>query len=434
MMTDRIRFSLHRILPSWVLLSWLLVLATPALAQAEPRFKLRGFATLGAVHSSEDQADFVASPFQPRGAGFSRDWDAGVDSKLALQLDAALNEQWSAVLQVVSQRRHDGSFTPQVEWANIKYQVTPDFSLRAGRTLLATFIASDTRLLGYGNPWVRPPLEVYGLLPVTNTDGVDGTYRFRVGSSTHSTQLSLGGTELDLPGNGKIKASDIVGLNHSIERGALTVRGGFLRAQVDVSTPDLEALFAQLTQFGSGLSMTPGLEPVGAQALALVERYRFDNRRITAATIGAIYDPGDWLLIAEWGRLDGPEVLADSSTWQITGGLRFGNFTPYLSYARRHAEPADEPGIDTRFLPPPLAQPAAALNAGLQQTLVQLAASQRTASVGLRWEVRPNAALKLQFDRVDRESGSAGTFVNLQPGFRLGGESNLISLSLDLVF
>ena len=429
MMMDRIRFNLH-----WALLVWLLAAAMPVVAQTEPSFRLRGFATLGAVHSSDQQSDFVASPFQPSGAGYSRSWDAGVDSKLALQLDGSFNDQWSAVVQVVSQRRYDGSFTPQVEWANIKYQVTPDLSVRAGRTLLATFIASDTRLLGYGNPWVRPPLEVYGLLPVTNTDGVDGTYRFRIGDTTHSTQLSFGRTELDLPNGGQIEAKNIVGLNHSIERGALTVRGGFLRAKVDVSTPELEALFVGLTQFGAGLSMTPGLEPVGAQALALVDRYRFESRRITAATIGATYDPGDWLLIAEWGRLDGPEVLADASTWQITGGLRFGGFTPYVSYARRHADPANEAGIDTRFLPPPLAQPAAALNAGLQQTLVQFAASQRTASIGLRWEVRPNAALKLQFDRVDREAGSAGTFVNQQPGFRFGGESDLISLGLDVVF
>lgn len=432
-MTQPTRFCLTPLL--WGICAATAALVCPAVhAQSEPGVRLRGFATFGAVHSTEEHADYVASPFQPSGAGLSHDWDFGVDSKIAAQLDAVFSEQWSAVLQVVSQRRHDGRYTPEIEWANVKYQVTPDFSLRAGRTLLGTFIASDTRLLGYGNTWVRPPVEVYGVLPVTNTDGVDGIYRFRWGETTHSTQLSFGRTDLELPGGGEIRAREIVGINHAIERGALTIRGGYLRAKVDVDTPELEALFDGFRQFGLGVGMIPGLEPVGAQALGLVERYRFESGRIGAATIGAIYDPGPWLLIAEWGRLNSPEILADARTWQVTGGLRFGAFTPYASFARRSAKRADEPGIDTRFLPPPLAAQAAALNAGLQQALIQLSAAQRTTSAGVRWDFHSSAALKLQFDRIRRDNDSIGTFVNVQPEFQLGGSSNVISLSLDWVF
>src|ERR1700734_3629548 len=56
-------------------------------------FSLHGFGTLGTVDSDAHAADFVGTPFQPNGAGYSQTWAPGVDSKVGLQLGAQFTDR-----------------------------------------------------------------------------------------------------------------------------------------------------------------------------------------------------------------------------------------------------------------------------------------------------------------------------------------------------
>jgi hypothetical protein len=109
-------------------------------------------------------------------------------------------------------------------------------------------------------------------------------------------------------------------------------------------------------------------------------------------------------------------------------------FTPYVAYAHLHSEQRTDPGLDTTGFPPPQAAAAEQLNAGLNELLTAGAPSQRTLSIGVRWDFIKNAALKVQFDHVDIAPGSLGTFGNIQPDFRAGSDVNLINVNLDFVF
>jgi hypothetical protein len=151
--------------------------ADPADTADSSLLSFSGFGTLGVVHSSEELADFTNGTLKAAGAGYTDQWSAGVDSTLGAQVVATFTPQWSATLQLVSEQLTNNSYKPHVEWANVKYQVTPDFSLRVGRTLLSSFMFSDTRKVGYANPWVRPSVEAYSLVPVTTSDGADATYK-----------------------------------------------------------------------------------------------------------------------------------------------------------------------------------------------------------------------------------------------------------------
>ncbi|XVN16126.1 hypothetical protein QZH46_10155 [Pseudomonas corrugata] len=122
-----------------------------------PTFSVSSFGTVGMVHSSEKKADFTSSIYKPNGTGHSRSWSADVDSLIGAQVTARFTPELSAVVQVISEQRYDNSYRPYVEWANFKYQVTPDFSLRIGRTVQPAFLFSDSRKVGYTLPWVRPP-------------------------------------------------------------------------------------------------------------------------------------------------------------------------------------------------------------------------------------------------------------------------------------
>ena len=89
--------------------------------------------------------------------------------------------------------------------------------------------------------------------------------------------------------------------------------------------------------------------------------------------------------------------------------------------------------LPVAFLPPELQPTAAFLNATLNQQL-NILPRQKTASAGVRWDFYRNLALKVQYDQVDVDSGSFGTFGNIQPGFQPGSRVRILSATLDFVF
>ncbi|HEX5363834.1 MAG TPA: hypothetical protein VFW59_06175 [Gallionella sp.] len=399
-----------------------------------PVLVFRGFGSMGVVHSSEGNADFVGNFSQPNGAGFTRSWSTDVDTRIGAQANATINERLSAAVQVVAQHRYDNSYSPQIEWANLKYQFTPEIGVRAGRTLLATFMESDSRLVSYSYPWVRPPQEIYGMLPVTNKDGVDAFYRIQTGEATNTVQASYGDTILKTPGGGEVRGRPIFDINDTLEYGAGTVRIGYTKLRGDVHSPTLDNLFGGLAQFGNTVSAIPGLQATGAQALALVSKYQLIRFPYSVVTVGGSYDPGTWLLMGEWASAKTSAAISSANAWYVTGGYRFGDFMPYLTLAKLKVDKLSEPGIQTAGLPPALAQTALALNSGLNAVINGYALSQQTVSMGLRWDFARSMALKLQYDRLSLGAGSTGWLGNIQPGFQPGGRVNVLSAVADFVF
>ncbi|MCB2218650.1 hypothetical protein [Desulfofustis glycolicus] len=121
--------------------------------------------------------DYVSNGFVPDGAGYTRSWSPEVDSRLGLQMAANLLLRLTGIVQVVAEQRYDDTYTPTIEWANLAFAITPDLNVRVGRMVLPVSIVSECRKAGNANPRVRPPEEVYRLIPVTNFDGIDLSYR-----------------------------------------------------------------------------------------------------------------------------------------------------------------------------------------------------------------------------------------------------------------
>jgi hypothetical protein len=376
-----------------------------------PMFSFSGFGTAGLVHSSEKQADFTASILKPNGAGHTHTWSADVDSLIGVQASARFTPKLSGVLQVIAEQNHDNSYRPHVEWANIKYQVTPDFSVRAGRTVLPTFLLSDTRKVAYTYPWVRPPLEVYRLAPVTASDGIDASYQLRLGEVTNILQAHYGQSDNQLPnGGGDIKARRSWGLAYTGEYHATTLHIGYESTHLTLDST--KPIFDTFRLFGPG-------------GIALADKYDVDNKALSVITIGARYDPGKWFVMGEVGHSVSHSFFGKSTAWYVSGGYRLGKFTPYITYGEAKADNLSDPG-----LPIPA---AAGLNAVLN-SLLSTKPVQTTVSIGGRWDLTRNAALKLQYDHTRIGAGSSGVLSNLQPGYQTGGKVNLISVTVDFVF
>jgi hypothetical protein len=384
-----------------------------------PGVSLSGFGTVGVVHSSEAHADFTSSSLKSSGAGATRRWSVDADSRLGLQLDLALDKRWSAVLQVVSEQDLNNSYRPRVEWANVKYQATPELALRLGRMALPMFLAAEYRKVGYAYPWVRPPVEAYGALPFTSGDGVDANYRWNLGALRNGAQVFYGHADIPLVAPMRAYGRQVYGLANTSDWGALSVRASLIGTEAT-------------TELGSGLfDAMAAFGPAGA---ALGRRYAIDHKHISIASVGASYDPGRWFAMAEASRTRTHSLLGATRSMYASAGWRHGSLTPYVTWSRvRATGPTSDPGLPLAGLPPRLAAQGAVLNRALD-TILATIPQQTSISAGLRWDLHTDMALKLQYDRVTPRGGSRGTLINETPGFRSGQTVHVASVALDFVY
>jgi len=384
----------------------------------KPLFSFSGFGTIGITRSSEVEADFSSSVLKFSGAGYTRRWSMDVDSRLGGQVTFNATQQLSAVLQVITEQRYDNSYRPIVEWANVKYQATPDFSVRAGRIAMPNYLVADYRKVSYAIPWARTPVEVYGLVPITNSDGIDASYRMHLGDVQNTVQVSYGKSNVPFTG-GNVKVRDIAGIADTLEYGFASMRAIYMQSDLDIEVT--RPLFDGFRQFGA-----PGI--------AIADAYDVKNKRANFLGLGASYDPGEWFVMAEYGSMHTHSYLGNQSAWHVSGGVRRGAFTPYLTVGQvRSNDATSDPGLPVAAFPPAIAPVAAGLNAGLN-SLLGAQPVQKSATAGLRWDFMKNMSLKFEVEHIRLGEGSAGVLINVQPGFSPGGTVNLVSAVLDFVF
>jgi hypothetical protein len=376
---------------------------------------------LGIVHSTEGRADFTSGIFERNGAGYTRAWSPAVDSRIGAQLLADFTPRFSAIVQGVAEQNSDGTYRPHLEWANLKYAFTADASVRVGRIVLPSLLVSDSRAVGYAYAQVRPSVEVYSIVPVTSSDGLDASYRLHVRDAANTIVASFGSSRFAVPGFGTLAARREWAIADTVESGAVTLHLAYEQAYIVGYPTTLDELFTAFQSFGP-------------QGDALAAKYAPEGKLARVISIGATYDPGDWFVAAEALKRDSHSFAGSTTSWEASGGHRFGAYTPYLSYAElRSNSSRSDPGLTVSGLPPYLAQPATLLNAGLNAAL-GLIQVQRSASLGARWDFTHNVDLKIEYSHTRLGAGSAGLLVNRQPGFQTGGSLNLLSLTLDFVW
>jgi hypothetical protein len=402
-----------------------------------PFWSFSGFGTLAAVHSSEREADFVNSNQQPNGAGRTRATSFSPDSKLGGQITAKVTPDLSAVVQLVAQHRYDNSWTPQVEWANVQYQVSPALRVRLGRIAMPSFMVSETRHVGYANPWVRPPQEVYLINTITSNDGVDATHVSHFGDAVNSLSGFYGTSTAKIPPDITAKAKSSWGINNTLERGATTLRVSYVSLKVDIDSPLLRQLSDGLNGFGAAASAipVPSIQAAGAQAYALERKYSLKDLSRQTLSIGVSHDTGTWFVTGEYVRFIGSDAFGNSNSGYVTAGRRVGPWTPYATLAATRTAPTTVASISTAGLPVELAAGAAGLNAGVSALANDIPTpTQKSMTLGLRWDFMKNAAAKLQFDHIDLGANSYGQLVQRSTSYQPGGKLNLVSAAVDFVF
>ena len=179
----------------------LISVCAPMVASAVD-FSVNGFSTAGYTTIDNDNAEYAYSTFSE---GVTSDGSFEYDSMVGLQGTAKFGDEWSVVAQVLMRKQTDGKFGPNVDWAYLKWEPTNDLMVRGGLTRVPTFYYSDSVFLGYATPWVRPPIEVYGLSPVYLLEGMDAVWHTDVGPVSVDVQAFYGQSDLEIYATSKLQ-------------------------------------------------------------------------------------------------------------------------------------------------------------------------------------------------------------------------------------
>ncbi len=390
----------------------LFAFSNPSLAASDQpsSFQFSGFGTLGIVAVPDDGPRFKRVGIDhpgPENPDFGPDTVAGVQGSLRL------NSTTNAVVQAVSRESPLGDYNPHVTLAFLSHALTPSLTARIGRMRIPFFMVSESLDINYANLWVRPPVEVYGLNPFTDLDGIDFLYRTRIGKVDLELHPYLGTSSIPLYDEGHGKLRNLAGLNIAATYGNLSVHLGHGEARLALHWGD--ALFNSV----ASALYAAGQQNVLAELSGDDGYSRFDS-------LGFQWDDGNWQVVGEYARRANRRYANSAHGWYFTVGHRFGAVTPFLTFAR---QTEDRPITRDRTSNP-------ALDAGLDAVFVSRNPAQQSITLGARWDFATNAALKAELMHAHTGSNASGSFFAPDPSTADVRDQvvNTLSLSLDVTF
>jgi hypothetical protein len=380
-----------------------LLLALSAGTASAATFDVSGFGTAGFVITDTDKAEFGSSS-QPVGA--DSNGDVGVDSIGGVQATVHFTDKLSASTQVLLRRLYDDGFELDVPLAFVKADVTKEFAVRLGRLPLPVFMVSDFRQVGFANTWIRPPVEVYGQVPLDSVDGLDVLLNKNLGELSFNGQAFYGKTNVSLP-TVDVSSKKFWGVNVTGTYGPLTLRAARVEDKLTIVSAQANGLIAAVRQAGFA-SLADDLSTVAKDS--------------SFTAFGAALDWHNIIVQAEHTKAETGGYPSDSIGEYVLAGYRVQKFTPYAIYAKRETSGAQTSNVIPKVGPLlPLAFGVNALMTGQEQD---------TTSVGLRWDAASSVAVKFQYDYVDPTAN--GLFLNPKAGFK--GPVNVLGIAVDVVY
>ncbi len=434
--------------------------AHAAYSSPDGHFSLSGFGTLGYARSSTDDALYN---YRGQGGGADKNGSIGTDTKAGVQGTYRVTPTLQATAQVMSKLSPLGDYGPSLEWAFAKWQAAPSVSVRVGRLGGPFFMLSDFRDVNYAVTSVRPSMDVYGQVPVTNYEGADATYQFNVGDVTLNTSIAAGRSNtkyaLDLPGNrspSDLKLTGMTALNILAEfDNGLMLRFGRTQGKLAISS----ASSLQIAQYSGVISAaeTAVGDPNGtaSQYAAVASALSGAASDASFTGIGFAYDQGNWVASGEYTKRKTKGFVSDTTGYATLLGYRVGKFTPFVGVSRVKTDERSSPiapGVVSAAAKTALTASLGATGTALGNAGPTLLAGsrfisdtqnidERTTSIGVRWDATASVAVKTQFDRITKPAGGTGLFlVPLSPipaeqsWVNSARSINILSVSVDYVF
>lgn len=346
-------------------------IAVLATFQAQADIRINGFANLTAGITTEDTSLF----------GFNEDIDFSNNSLFAIQVSGDVSDNITATAQVLSRGSND--YSAEFEWAYLSYNLDDNSTITAGRFRLPVFRYSTSLDVGYSYHWISAPQTVYDVA-FNNINGVRYDYSNYSGDFEYVAQLSYGNYEDEISG-GVNKANNVI--LASFEGNYNGFKGRLVWGQGD-------NVFAQPT-------LDAALVNIGAISATLADELAINDDSGVFVGFGLEYDNFDWFVSAEYTTVDIEDSFSPKDTaYYVTAGARLGKYTPHITFQTRDGA-GDVKFQDTvNALPEPFKTALTGINGGLQASFFE---DYSMVTVGLRYDLAPNIALKTEYTKYDNK-------------------------------
>lgn len=361
--------------------------ATPAVALNQGDYRINGFGTLGMTYlGGEDDGRTYGAQGQTTDS-----WRGDELSKLGGQMSYGITDQLNITAQVIAKAEQD-SWKGKIEWLYLSYQLSDNLMVRAGRLREPVYTYSETLDVGFSQPWLRLPDEVYSQIQSPGYEGVDAVYSLPLSYGSLSVQVAAG--------QSKNRRNFVSGDVYEIDS------DNMLAGVITLDTNDFGTF-----RFGYQESkVTADIKfhldtPIGP----VVQGQEMDKQKGKFMSLSYRYDNGTWLTSNEVTHLDAGEGVDEKDAFYVMGGRRFGDFLAHLTYGQ-----LDEG--DGR---------------------------QRSWTAGLNYNLRPTVVLKGEYKQVSTSGGYNGVFVTT-PQERANDifsgtparnfDADIISIGVDFVF
>ncbi|MGY4831245.1 hypothetical protein ACVNIS_21930 [Sphaerotilaceae bacterium SBD11-9] len=253
--------------------------------------KISGYGTVAGTFTDTNDAEYTGSLNKFKGA--NKQIDTGVDSRLGLQGVVTFDPQFSMTAQALMQRRQDKDFDVGLEWFYGQYSPLPGVDIRLGRVMIPAFLMSDSINVGYAQPWMRAPGEVYAQMLTNTLDGVQIGGRHAFGAFILSGQIATGKSTFAIvvPGLGPVTVNS----DHMV---SYNVTGEYT---------DWTARVGQTKMHNSG-------------------------SQDEFSSVGLQYDNGVAVVMAEATKRRNDTSIYNNKSWYVAGGWRFGKLLPMVMY------------------------------------------------------------------------------------------------------
>ncbi|CAA6815332.1 MAG: Porin [uncultured Sulfurovum sp.] len=365
---------------------------------------VNGFGTLGVAYQDNKEVLYRDSFFTDNGSKGDISFDNY--SLFGLQVDAKVTDQLSLTLQGIASVNNENDKFIDLEWANLKYQITDTFDIKVGLMRLPIFMYSDILNVAYSYEPIRLP-NMYSIASFNKYKGAELSHRLEWENTSLLSTVVYGQTNTDnLKGfrangtviNSNVDADKLYGVALKLLYEDLTLRASYFNTETTVSNSNIERAFAQFDAMGI---------PVISNT---IEKYKSNHSPVSYVNLAAKYDFENAYLLGEYMDINSDSFVTDLDSWNIRAGYNFETWAPFVGYSKSKSS-SNYDAIATAGIPPQML-PAIA---GANQVFSAISegpteANLEAVSLGVRYDLSDNAVLKFQYDEQKRENETLRIF------------------------
>lgn len=380
-------------------------------------FHFDGYASFGV--STVLDGDITYKPFASQQDGVKKgDFNYKNQTVLGGKATINLTDDLSFVLQGDGRERNRDKEFFEAEWIYLKYYTPYDLNFRLGQFKFPLFHSSELTSVGYSRVWSRSAIPFYGIATYLNYRGLDATYNTYYNDYDIELQGSYG---------------------FSKQEGRKDANGVFIESEAD----DIKSIALKLSDenfwvrsvFLNTSSNAKRVHPNFTEELG--------EGDVTSYSFEFAVDLEEFRVEGGYIKGEIEKHVANESSQYLSLSYRYKEFTPYIIQSIRTIKPLNKtPSMPSNGGNPPNSENPPPPNGNnppqnIRNTEItpinpsQKNKEESVLSLGVRYDIFENTAIKTQIDFFDNSTASGELIKSTTPD---NANGTVLSIVVDMVF